>query len=209
MIPTEKKKPIYDPARLGNLVFDQPYIYGNLDFPEGINFAFSRIAKTGRDDNNQELQKNFLVETAEYITGRSDYAQMFIIDKPIRLHRIGLALHKFGGEGNLQIELREDYMGKPGDVAAISQPLDLRQLTSKIGYFWIDFDFSSQQLLLTPDKYWITLEYRGSPIVNWFYSYGKPVGPIEGTQMKLKNENEWSRTMGYEFNYRITGMTIK
>jgi transglutaminase-like putative cysteine protease len=209
VIPIEKKKPIYDPARLGNLVFDQPYIYGNLDFPEGINFAFSRIVKTGKDENNQELQKNFLVETAEYITGRSDYAQMFIINKPIRLHRIGLALHKFGGEGNLQIKLHEDQKGKPGDVAAISQPLDLRQLSSNIGYFWVDFDFSSQQLLLTPDKYWITLEYSGSPIINWFYSYGKPVGPIEGTQMKLKNENEWSRTMGYEFNYRITGLTIK
>jgi hypothetical protein len=208
-IPAEKKKPIYDLARLGKLVFDKPFIYGNLDFPEGINFAFSRIVKTGKDENNQELQKNFMVETAEYVTGRSDYAQMFIIEKPIRLHRIGLALHKFGGEGILRIELREDQKGKPGDVAALSLPLNLRQLSSKIGYFWVDFDFSSQQLLLTPDKYWITLKYNGSPIINWFYSYGKPVGPIEGTQMKLVSENEWSRTMAYEFIYRITGLTIK
>ncbi len=208
-IPSEKKTPIYDPTQLGNLVFNQTFIYGNLEFPEGINFAFSRIAKTGKDKNILELQKNFLVETAEYVTGKSDYAQMFIIDKPIRLHQVGLALHKFGGEGVLHIELREDQQGKPGKVAAISQPLDLGQLPSKMGYFWVDFDFSSQQLLLTPDRYWITLEYKGSPIINWFYSYGKPVGPIEGTQMKLKNDHEWSRTMGYEFNYRITGLTIK
>jgi hypothetical protein len=207
--PPEKERVVFDPAVLMKLTFDQPFIHGNIEFPEGVNFAFSRVMKTGKDEDTQELQKNFLVETAEYVTGNSDYAQIFVLDKPVRLQMIGLALHKFGGEGILRVQLRENDSGRPGKVAAVSSPVDLRQFPMTIGYFWIDFDFSSQNLLLTPDKYWISLAHEGGPIVNWFYSYGKPIGPIDGTQTKLKNEIEWTRTLGYEFNYRVIGLTIK
>jgi hypothetical protein len=74
------------------------------------------------------------------------------------------------------------------------------------GYYWVDFDFVGQGLILTPDKYWISLAYSGSPIVNWFYSYGKPVGPIDGTRYRMKGENSWDRSVGFEFNYRVRGL---
>ena len=70
----------------------------------------------------------------------------------------------------------------------------------------MDFDFGEQGLILTPDRYWISLAYHGSPIVNWFYSYGKPVGPIDGTRYKLQTETSWNKTVGYEFNYRVSGL---
>jgi hypothetical protein len=132
-----------------------------------------------------------------------------MLDKPVLLESIGLALHKFGGQGALVLELREDDKGKPGKVAALSQSLDIASMTGKSGYHWVDFDFSSQALVMTPDAYWITIKFSGSPIINWFYSYGKPVGPVDGTQKKLKNEKNWTNTLGYEFNYRIVGKTIE
>jgi hypothetical protein len=159
------------------------------------------------DQQGQDLQKNFLVETAEYVTSKFQYGQTFILDKPIRLQKIGLALQKFGGEGQLWLELREDDNGVPGEIAATSSILDLQQMSSTPGYFWLDFDFNSQLLILTPDRYWISLAFRGTPIVNWFYSYGKPVGPIDGTRYKLLSEDSWGKSLGYEFNYRILGLT--
>jgi len=186
--------------------FDQPFIYGNLDFPEGVNFAFNRETQE-REPGVQELQKNFLVETAEYITSKLQYTQIIILKKPILLKSIGLALQKFGGTGNIWVELREDLDGNPGPIAAKSNPISLQQISSTPGYFWVDFDFSPQQLILTPDRYWISLGYNGFPILNWFYSYGKPVGPIDGTRYKSPQETSWGKTLGYEFNYRVSGLT--
>ena len=206
--PLKKKPLIFDLEDLKTKKFDTPYSWGNLDFPEGINFAFIREIKESESGRTQELQKNFLVETAEYVTSKLEYAQIFILDRPMKLDKIGLALHKFGGTGKLWVELREDKDGFPGPVAAKSAIVDLNQLSLKPGYYWIDFDFLSQNLMLTPDKYWITIGYNGSPIVNWFYSYGKPVGPIDGTRYKEKSEAQWSKTLAYEFNYRVIGFTI-
>jgi transglutaminase-like putative cysteine protease len=202
-----KPAPIDEPI-LRNLKFDTPFVYGNLDFPEGVNFAFNRDA-TESEPGTQELQKNFLVETAEYVTSKKQYCQSFMLSRPIQLQNISLALQKFGGMGEIWLELRENINGSPGPVAARSVKINLQSITSRPGYFWIDFDFKSQQLVLTPDQYWINLGYSGSPIINWFYSYGKPVGPIDGTRYKRATETSWEKTLGYEFNYRISGMSSK
>ena len=85
--------------------------------------------------------------------------------------------------------------------------MDLATLPSKPGYFWADFDFTPQKLLLTPDRYWIVLKWRGDPIVNWFYSYGKPVGPVDGTRYRKKGVGRFTGNLSYEFNYRVTGQT--
>jgi hypothetical protein len=203
---TEKPVPI-DQTELAKLNYSQPFLYGNLEFPEGVNFAFNRVEKESNEGKTQELQKNFLVETAEYVTSRLQYCQIFVLNKPVQLEKIGLALQKFGGRGQLWLELREDKNGQPGPVAARSGAINLDKLSSKPGYYWTDFDFSTQQLILTPDRYWISLSYSGSPIVNWFYSYGKPVGPIDGTRYKEVADSDWSKSLGYEFNYRIVGLT--
>jgi len=204
-LPVVVKPEEFDPATLADLKFDFPFIFGNMEFPQNINFAFTRSSLQGEDENSQELKKNFLVETAEYVSGNSDYAQLFVLDKPVYLEVVGLALQKFGGQGRLVLELREDLNGKPGAIAALSEPVDIQTMQIGKGYDWIDFNFSSQGLVLTPDNYWITINFKGSPIINWFYSYGKPVGPIEGTLMKGKKEDTWTNTMGYEFNYRVIG----
>ena len=157
----------------------------------------------------QELRKNFLVETAEYITGKNQYCQVFILEQPVRLNAIGAALQKFGGSGTLWLELREDVNGNPGETAAVSKKIRLDRLSSKPGYFWVDFDFSSQALVLTPDKYWISIGYEGTPVINWFYSYGKPVGPNDGTRYRSGTDLSWDKTLGFEFNYRLSGFTAE
>lgn len=191
-----------------NLIYDKPFITGNLDFPQGVNFAFIRERKTteSQGETSEELRKNFLVETAEYVTGKNQFAQVFLLNRPIYLHKVGLALHNFGGSGLLRVQLHEDNQGQPGPPAAKSKPVDLRSIKTRDGYFWVDFDFSDQQLLLTPDKYWISIAWSGSPIVNWFYSYGKPVGPLDGTRFKSPADPNWTHSVNFEFNYRITGM---
>ncbi len=55
------------------------------------------------------------METAEYVTTKmTQYAQVFVISKPVKLEKVGLALHKFGGDGQLWVDLYADRDGKPG-----------------------------------------------------------------------------------------------
>jgi hypothetical protein len=156
------------------------------------------------------MTRNFVVETAEYVTTKLiQYAQVFELRKPVKLEKIGLALHNFGGEGQLWLELRQDNNMKPGEPIATSDFINLNQLSLKPGYRWVDFDFSLEKPELMPGNYWIALGFTGSPIVNWFYTYGKPVGPVEGTRYKGVYQADWSNALSYEFNYRVIGLTVE
>ncbi len=192
------------------LRFRVPFLYGNLEFPENIDFAFPRGPASTVAANRYQMTRNFLVETAEYVTTKLiQYAQVFELRKPVKLERIGLALHRFGGDGQLWVELLEDKNMKPGAPIATSDFISLSQLSMKPGYRWVDFDFSRDKPVLMPGYYWIALGFTGSPIVNWFYTYGKPVGPVEGTRYKGVYQANWSGALSYEFNYRVIGLTVK
>ena len=196
--------------KLKQLKYDKRFLFGNLDFPRGVDFIFTRGPAQKGEEDEYEMRKNFLVETAEYVTTKlTQYAQIVILKKPLKLIRVGLALHKFGGGGVLWIDLMEDEGGKPGKVLATSDWITLDQLSVKPGYDWVDFDFSKESPVLSPGKYWIGLGFTGSPIVNWFYTYGKPVGPVDGTRYKGVYEEAWSGALAFEFNYRVVGWTSK
>ncbi len=87
--------------------------------------------------------------------------------------------------------------------------IDLDHLSSKPGYRWTDFSFSKNKAILTPGNYWIALGFTGSPVINWFYTYGKPVGPTEGTRYKGIDDKNWRGALNYEFNYRVAGVRVK
>jgi hypothetical protein len=191
------------------LRYEVPFIFGNMEFPENINFAFPRVIKAS-GVNQFEMSRNFLVETAEYVTTNlTQYAQVVVLRKPVKLQKIGLALHKFGGDGLLWIDIFQDNQGKPGQSMSTSDFISLDQLSLKPGYRWADFDFSRDKPILMPGLYWIALGFTGSPIVNWFYTYGKPVGPVDGTRYKNVFQQDWSGALNYEFNYRVIGLTVK
>lgn len=207
--PKPKKSPPAKPAEpvdYTQLTYDQPFVYGNLDFPEGVNFAFPRASeKPGRN----RLTRSFLVETAEYVTAKRQFAQVFELDRPIKLESIALALHNFGGSGDIWLELSEDAGGQPGATAVKSGRIRVQYLNTGQGYRWVDFDFSREGVILSPGKYWIFLNFSGGPIVNWFYSYGKPVGPANGTRSRAIGEREWNTIHAFEFNYRVKGKAAR
>jgi hypothetical protein len=191
------------------LRFAVPFVYGNMDFPENIDFAFPRATtKSGAD--NYEMSRNFLVETAEYVTTKAtQYAQVAVLQKPLKLQKVALALHKFGGEGWLWADIFQDDQGKPGAPLYTSEMINLDQISLKPGYRWVNFNFQKDSPVLMPGSYWIALGFSGSPIINWFYTYGKPVGPVYGTRYKGVFQDDWSGALSYEFNYRVSGLTVK
>lgn len=192
------------------LRYNVPFVFGNLEFPENVDFAFPRVTKA-RGKNSFEMSRNFLVETAEYVTtGATQYAQVVELAKPVTLHKIVLALHKFGGEGWLWVDVFKDEEGKPGDLLCKTQMINLDDISGKPGYRWVDFKFDDKDRpVLKPGAYWIALGFSGTPILNWFYTYGKPVGPVYGTRYKSIFAQEWSGALNYEFNYKVVGMTVK
>ena len=94
---------------LKQLRYDKRFLFGNLDFPRNLDFIFTRgPAQEGAEDE-YEMRKNFLVETAEYVTTKlTQYAQVIVLEKPVKLNTVSLALHKFGGSGQLWIDLMEE-----------------------------------------------------------------------------------------------------
>ncbi len=206
--PPPQKVPQSDLERMN---YNTPYMFGNLEYPQNMDFMSVRgPAQSTGEEGGKEMRKNFLVETAEYVTTRGNqYAQTFILKKPMKMLKTGLALHKFGGDGQLWIELyKDDGSGKPGDYIATSDYLPLANLSFAPGYRWVDFNFSDAPLL-SPGRYWIAMGFTGSPIINWFYSYGKPVGPADGTRYKTLFDEGWSRSLNFEFNYRVAGYSTK
>jgi hypothetical protein len=202
--------PIISDKELAKLRFAVPFTFGNLDFPENIDFAFPPTSTVTKGEGHFEQTRNFFVETAEYVTTKfTQYAQVFVIKKPVKLQTVAMALHKFGGEGQLWVDLYKDDNEKPGDIIATSDMLDLNAMSLRPGYRWTGFSFEKDTILLTPGSYWIGLGYTGNPIINWFYTYGKPVGPTDGTRYKGIYESDWSSALSYEFNYRVTGLTTQ
>ncbi len=202
--------PVISPEEKLKLRFDKAFLYGNLDFPVDIDFAFPRATKKS-GKNQFEMAKNFLVETAEFVTHKGiQYAQVVVLQKPVKLQKIGLALHRFGGDGQIWLDLYKDNQGMPGDLIGKSNFKFLEELSLKPGYRWTDFDFGRENVVLMPGSYWIALGYTGDPVINWFYTYGKPVGPVDGTRYKREFEDqEWSNALSFEFNYRVIGQTTK
>ncbi len=197
--------PVLTAEDKAKLHYTVPFLYGNLEFPENIDFAFPPSPK---GEKKGEKTKSFYVETAEYVTTKAtQYAQVFILTKPVKIKKIGLALHKFGGDGQIWVDLFQDRAGKPGDVIATSSMTDVENISPQPGYRWQDFTFT-EDVILMPGAYWIGLGFTGSPIINWFYTYGKTVGPVEGTRYKGVFEQDWSGALSYEFNYRVTGLTV-
>ena len=187
-----------------------PFVFGNLEYPENVDFAFPRVTKD-KGKGSFEMSRNFLVETSEYVTtNATQYAQVVELAKPVTLSKVSLALHKFGGEGWLWVDIFKDNDGKPGDPLYATQMISLDDISGKPGYRWVDFKFSDKEKpVLMPGAYWIALGFSGTPIMNWFYTYGKPVGPVYGTRYKGVFADDWSGALNYEFNYKVVGMTVK
>lgn len=192
------------------LRYTVPFVFGNLEFPENVDFAFPRVTKA-KGKNSFEMSRNFLVETAEFVTHSvTQYAQVVELQKPATLHQIALALHNFGGDGYLWVDVFQDNAGEPGELLGTTQMIALEDISSKPGYRWVTFNFRDKERpAMKPGAYWIALGFSGRPVVNWFYTYGKPVGPVYGTRYKSIFVKEWSGALNYEFNYKVIGMTVK
>lgn len=81
------------------------------------------------------MARTFLVETAEYVTTNvNQYAQAVVLRKSVNLRQVGLALHSFGGDGWLWVDIFRDDRGKPGSPISTSDFIGLDQLSTKPGY---------------------------------------------------------------------------
>jgi len=186
---------------------------GNMDFPQNIDFStYSDAPETL--NGVMTLNRNFMVETAEYATTRlRQYAQVFTLPRALSLKDISLALHRYGGGGSLWIDLMEDDAGKPGELVATSEIIPVSGISMRPGYRWITFPFrlhtaslGQNTLTLKSGNYWIGLGYTGDPVINWFFTYGKPVGPEGGTRFRDALLSDWGGALSYEFNYRVRGV---
>ncbi|MFA4829095.1 MAG: transglutaminase-like domain-containing protein, partial [Thermodesulfovibrionales bacterium] len=81
--------------------------FGNTEFPTLVD-VYQIIGN--------EATRVFDKETAEHVTSRYVYAQAFTLENTmtLTLQGISLAMHKFGGDGTLYIDVVKDENGKPG-----------------------------------------------------------------------------------------------
>jgi hypothetical protein len=146
-------------------------------------------------------------ETAEYVTSSHVYAQAFRVDAPITVREISLAMHKFGGDGAIYVDLVADDEGKPGFAGFRSLPVFLDALGRKQGYDWITFRLPADTAapLLKNGKYWIVLRHSGEAVMTWFYIPGKPYAGADDTRSTVKG-HLWEDILTYDFVFKIGGL---
>jgi hypothetical protein len=126
------------------LRYDVPFVYGNLEFPENVNFAFPRETRD-KGKGSFEMSRNFLVETAEFVSHSvTQYAQVIELAKPVTLHKIALALHNFGGDGQLWVDIFKDNNGQPGEPLCTTQMINVEDISTRPGYRWETFKFTNK-----------------------------------------------------------------
>jgi len=190
--PPLQKPPI--PAR-GSAV-----IFGNMEFPNLVD-SYSVQGNVG----TRILDK----ETSEYVTSQYIFAQAFNLKSGLELESVSLAMRKFGGDGNVYVDLVRDDNGRPNILDGVrSQMVSLEGISRKPGYYWVDFPFAGDaQSRLKPGKYWIVLRTSGEAIMNWFYIPGKPYSDSDDTRSTAKGF-QWEDIRTYDFVFKVSGKAL-
>ncbi len=171
---------------------DKIYVFGNMDFPNLVNLFLTK------DDKGQRILDK---ETAEYVTSSDIYSQRFEIKERVILKEVSLAMHKFGGDGAIYIDILEDANGRPYLKGIRSELLFLKDIERKPGYYWVNFRFD-EDAILEPKKYWIVLRRSGEAIMNWFYIPGNPFGDGDDTRSTKKGW-DWNDILNYDFVFKV------
>ncbi len=179
-------------------------VFGNMEFPTLVTLYNVR-GNIGT--------RIFERETSEYVTSRHIYAQAFFVRGRMTLDHIALAMHKFGGDGAVYIDVVRDKGGKPDIMQGIrSNLLDLERIPrNKPGYYWVEFSFPPadgyKPQELAPGKYWIVLRASGEAIMNWFFTPGKPYSGSDDTRSTAKGF-QWEDILNYDFVFKVTGRAL-
>jgi len=175
----EREKREAEKIKRAKLPPGSPVLFGNMEFPNLVQ-NYSVSGNTG----TRILDK----ETSEYVTSGHIYAQSVFVRDRLELFLVSLAMRKFGGDGNIYVDVVKDLNGRPNILDGIrSDILSLEDISRKPGYYWVDFTFpDSAEKKLEPGKYWIVLRYSGDAIMNWFYIPGKPYSNSDDTRSTAK-----------------------
>ncbi len=175
-------------------------VFGNMEFPNLVD-SYSVQGNVG----TRILDK----ETSEYVTSQYIFAQAFNLKNSLELDTVSLAMRKFGGDGNVYVDLVRDDNGRPNILDGVrSQMVPLEGISRKPGYYWVDFAFANDaQSRLKPGKYWIVLRTSGEAIMNWFYIPGKPYSDSDDTRSTAKGF-QWEDIRTYDFVFKVSGKAL-
>lgn len=189
--------PLKEPSGLAR---GSAMLFGNMDFPTLVD-GYTVQGNVG----TRILDK----ETSEYVTSQYIFAQAFNLKNGMTLDKVSLAMRKFGGDGNVYIDLVKDDGGRPDILEGVrSQLVSLENISRKPGYYWVDFSFANDvQSQLKPGKYWIVLRSSGEAIMNWFYIPGKPYGDSDDTRSTAKGFR-WEDILTYDFVFKVSGSAL-
>lgn len=173
-------------------------VLGNMEFPSLV-ATYSISGGRG--------SKLLDAETAEYVTSTYVYAQAFTLDAPMRLRDVSLAMHKFGGDGTLYMDVVADGGDRPALKGCRSLPVFLDTFARRPGYSWMTFRFAqgTPETVLQKGKHWIVLRHSGEAIATWFFIPGKSYSGPDDTRSTSKGY-QWEDVLAYDFVYRVRGV---
>lgn len=179
---------------------DGVVVTGNMRLPATVS-----LYTTSGDRGEASLER----ETAEYVTSSGVYAQAFVLDQPLRLEKVSLAMKKFGGDGTVYLDIVADDKGKPGLVDGVrSQPVYLENVKRLPDYRWLDFAIPSDTEPFKAGKYWVVLRRSGEAIMNWYYTPGKPYGGSDDTRSTARGW-QWEDILTYDFVFKVAGRVVR
>jgi transglutaminase-like putative cysteine protease len=206
--PVATPTPAPQPALPGRTDLTASLEFGNQEFPAALKI-FTPIPGV-RPGQVHTVRWALVPETAEYATGRTEFAQAFRLNVPMVLADVAFALQKFGGTtGELWLELRPDSGRAPGPtLLAESRRVPVGGIFPFGGYRWVVFDFDQEAEgpMLLPGRYWVILRHTGDGILNWYFTPSTAYGDPDDSRARPRGQRNWEDILNYRFNYRVSGL---
>lgn len=146
-------------------------------------------------------------ETLQPLIAGQTPAQAFILDTPLELEHISLALGQpLGPADRLRVEILNDNNRLPGEVIAVSRAAEVGNMDAGADIDWVVFPFAKEAgPLLLPGRYWLHPRLDGQAGPSWAYCLGNPFGRPDDTRRGSAGQMDSGETMNRDFYFRLKG----
>ncbi|MDY6851303.1 MAG: transglutaminase domain-containing protein [Thermodesulfobacteriota bacterium] len=174
---------------------------------DGLALSSGRFIRRGGPHGGGSARPVNTGKTLQPLMAGQTPAQAFILDTPLELEHVSLALGRASSPpGRLRVGIMRDNNGLPGEVIAVSRVAGLGNMDAGADIGWVVFPFKKKDnLLLLPGRYWLRPLLDGQAGFSWAYCLGNPLGRPDDTRNGSAGQMNSAEIMNRDFYFSLKG----